>query len=155
MSNWTSLLLALRVGLAGTGIAVALGLWIARVLQLRNVRAVGTKVLVSGLTLPPAIFCVYFLFRFTGRVFHWPWAVAATQLNAVPLLAWWILTCFERLDPRYENAARSLGASEWRIFWRIALPLEWRPILWGATMVLLRIFAEFVAVLVIARRLPS
>src|SRR5215469_16946157 len=129
MSHWTPLLQVLRVGLLGTVIALTLALWIARFLELRGVRALALRVLVAaGLALPPAIFCGYFLFRFTGRTFHWPWAVAAALVNSLPLLAWWILTCLEHLDVRYQNAARSLGASEWRVFWRIALPLAWRPI---------------------------
>jgi len=110
---------------------------------------------VASLAIPPAIFCAFFLFHFTGRPFHWPWAVAAALVNELPLLVWWILTCLERLDARYENAARSLGASEWRIFWRVGMPLAWRPILWGAAVIFARISAEFAAVLAIARRLPS
>jgi molybdate transport system permease protein len=150
-----SLLLVLRVALTGTLIALALGLWIARILQLRNVRALGLKLLVASLAIPPAIFCVYFLFRFTGRAFHWPWAVAAALVNELPLMVWWILTCLERVDGRYEKAAGSLGASEWRIFWRIGAPLAWGPILWGAAIIFARIATEFAAVLAISRRLSS
>jgi molybdate transport system permease protein len=155
MIHSNSLFLVLRVALTGTLIALALGLWIARILQLRSVRALGLKLLVAGLAIPPAIFCVFFLFRFTGRAFHWPWAVAAALVNELPLMVWWILTCLERVDARYENAARSLGASEWRVFWRIGAQLAWGPILWGAAVIFARISTEFAAVLVISRRLPS
>jgi molybdate transport system permease protein len=156
MAHSNSLLLVLRVALTGTFIALALGLWIAQLLQRRNGREVIGKWLIgAGLALPPAIFCAYFLFRFTGRAFHWPWAVAAALVNSLPLLSWWVLTSLERLEPRYQNAARSLGASEWRVFWRIATPLTWRRILAGAAIVFARIFTEFAAVLLISRRLSS
>jgi molybdate transport system permease protein len=70
-------------------------------------------------------------------------------------MVWWILTCLERVDARYEKAARSLGASEWRVFWRIGVQLAWAPILWGAAIIFARISTEFAAVLVISRRLSS
>jgi len=156
MPHTNSLLLVLRVGLSGTLVTLALGLWIARLLQGRNGRDLAGRWLVAaGLALPPAIFCTYFLFRFTGRAFHWPWAVVAALVNSLPLLVWWLFTTLERLDPRYQNAARSLGASEWRVFLRIALPLAWRPILAGAAIVFARISSEFAAVLLISRRLSS
>src|SRR5262245_19205857 len=133
MPHSNSLLLVLRVALAGTLIALALGLWIARLLHGRNRRDAAVRWLIAaGLALPPAILCGYFLFRFTGRAFHWPWAVGAGLVNSLPLFVWWVLTSLDRLDPRYSNAARSLGASEWRVFLRVALPLAWRPVLLGA-----------------------
>lgn len=33
------------------------------------------------------------------------------------------------LDPRYARAAASLGASRWRVFWRVKLPILMRPVL--------------------------
>ena len=154
MRHWSSALLVLRVALSGTAISLILGLWFARLLNLRGALLARAGVS-AALALPPAIFCAYFLFRFTGRPFHWPWAAVSAVVNGLPLLLWWALSCLERLDRRYENAARSLGASEWRVFWRIAFPLAWQPILAGAAIVFVRISVEFAAVLLIARRLHS
>ncbi len=156
MPHWNSLVLVMRVGLSATLIALALGLWIARLLHGPEKRTVAARWLIAaGLALPPAILCGYFIFRFSGRAFHWPWAVAAGLVNGLPLLSWWLLTSIDRVDSRYRNAARSLGASEWRVFLRISRPLAWRPILAGAAIVFARVSAEFAAVLLISRRLSS
>jgi molybdate transport system permease protein len=40
------------------------------------------------------------------------------------------------------NAARSLGASEWRIFWRVMLPIGWRGVGGGALLVMLRMVLD-------------
>ncbi len=32
---------------------------------------------------------------------------------------------FEQVDSHIEDAARTLGASEWRVFWSVTLPLAW------------------------------
>jgi molybdate transport system permease protein len=47
------------------------------------------------------------------------------------------------LNREYGDAARSLGCSEWRIFWRVMLPLSWRPILAAAGVAFARVLAEW------------
>jgi molybdate transport system permease protein len=52
----------------------------------------------------------------------------------------------QELDRGYGNAARSLGCSEWRIFWRVMLPLGWRPILAAAAIAFVRVWVEWTIV---------
>ncbi len=47
------------------------------------------------------------------------------------------------VDHSFENAARSLGASEWRVFWRITAPLAWRGLLAAILAGLARALADF------------
>ena len=57
---------------------------------------------------------------------------------------------FEAVDPRLERVARTLGASPWRAFWRVAFPLAWRSILSGMILMWARGLSEFGAVVILA-----
>jgi molybdopterin-binding protein len=57
---------------------------------------------------------------------------------------------FEAVDPRLEHVARTLGASSWQAFWRIAFPLAWRSILSGMILMWARGLSEFGAVVILA-----
>jgi len=49
----------------------------------------------------------------------------------------------QELNRDYGDAARSLGSTEWRIFWRVMLPLGWRPILAAAALGFVRVLVEW------------
>ncbi len=57
---------------------------------------------------------------------------------------------FEAVDPRLERVARTLGASPWTAFWRVAFPLAWRHILSGMLLMWARGLSEFGAVVILA-----
>jgi molybdate/tungstate transport system permease protein len=57
---------------------------------------------------------------------------------------------FLSIDPRLERVARTLGASPWKVFFGLSIPLAWRPILSGAIMMWARGISEFGAVIVLA-----
>lgn len=57
---------------------------------------------------------------------------------------------FERVDPRLENSARNLGASEARVFFTISLPLALRGILTGAILSWARAVSEFGSIMILA-----
>jgi spermidine/putrescine transport system permease protein len=48
------------------------------------------------------------------------------------------------MDPQLEDAARNLGADEWRVFRRVTLPLMWPGVLGGALLVFTLSFDDFV-----------
>lgn len=62
---------------------------------------------------------------------------------------------FEQLDPAYEQAARTLGASPFRIFTRITLPLTAGGLVSGAVMTFGRALGEFGATIMFAGNLPG
>jgi molybdate/tungstate transport system permease protein len=57
---------------------------------------------------------------------------------------------FQSINPRLERVARTLGASQWKAFYRITLPLAVRHLLSGAVMAWARGISEFGAVIMIA-----
>jgi molybdate transport system permease protein len=91
------------------------------------------------LLMPPAVLA-YYLLAALGRwhlVFHWRAAVAVSAVYILPLLLRW------PGDGGFENAARSLGAGEWRVLWRITLPLAWRGLLGAVLAGFARAAADF------------
>lgn len=72
---------------------------------------------------------------------------AAAVLSAAPLLVRAFRTALVGLDARYANTARSLGASDWRIFWRVELPQVWRPVASAVGIAFVRLLAEFAVIL--------
>jgi molybdate transport system permease protein len=61
----------------------------------------------------------------------------------------------EQVDPNFLQAARTLGASEWRVFREIALPLAWPGILAGTILSFARALGEFGATLMVAGNIPG
>ncbi|MGB7722759.1 MAG: ABC transporter permease subunit [Bryobacteraceae bacterium] len=150
-------LLALRVAGFSTGISVVVGLWLAWTLA--NREFAGKRVLgalsTAALALPSPVLC-YYLLCVWGRV--WPLTeinlVAAGVLSAMPLVIRASLAAFASLDPNLAKAARSLGASGWRVFLRIELPLVLRPILVATALAFARVLAELATAFWIASRRP-
>lgn len=58
-------------------------------------------------------------------------ALANVQL---PLMALPLITALQKLDPNLEDASAALGASAWRTFWRITLPLSLPGIVAGCLL---------------------
>jgi molybdate transport system permease protein len=97
------------------------------------------------LALPPAVL-VYYLLTALGRwpiAFNWNMAVVLSTIYALPLLMRMSRAGFAAVDHSFENAARSLGASEWRVFWRITAPLAWRGLLAAILAGAARAVADF------------
>ena len=57
---------------------------------------------------------------------------------------------FEKVEPRLEKVARSLGAGPAGSFFRVTVPLSWRHMLAGAIMCIARAVSEFGAVVIVA-----
>lgn len=60
---------------------------------------------------------------------QWALVMAAHLLFVVPYLYLSLSEAYRRLDPRWLQVAHSLGASPWRAFWQIRLPLLLAPLL--------------------------
>src|ERR1700679_3324805 len=170
--DWFPLWLSLRVALFSTVVALTLGLWIAYILANREFR--GKEVLDALVTLPlvlPPTVLGYYLLVLIGRasplgkiremifgsplVFTWKAAVVAALLHSLPLLVKSSRAAFESVDRSYERAARTLGASEWRLFWRVTLPLTRRPVFAATALAFARSLGEFGATLMVAGNIPG
>ncbi len=83
-------------------------------------------------------------------VFTWKAVVIAMAVMSFPLVVLSARMGFESVDPRLEDAARSLGAGPWKVFWQITLPLARRGILAGSVLGYARALGEFGATIVFA-----
>jgi len=170
--NWFPLWLSLRVAALATLVSLALGLWIAYVLANRTFR--GKELLDAVVTLPlvlPPTVLGYYLLVTLGRtsplghfyeylfgaplVFTWQAAVVASTFHAIPLLVKSARAAFETVDRSYEKAARNLGASDWRVFWRVTLPLSRRAVIAASVLAFARALGDFGATLMIAGDIPG
>ncbi len=88
-------------------------------------------------------------------VFSWPATVIAAAVVSFPLMYLSVRAALEQVDPNLLQAARTLGASEWRVFQRIALPLAWPGILAGTILAFARALGEFGATLMLAGSIPG
>jgi molybdate/tungstate transport system permease protein len=80
--------------------------------------------------------------------------VIAMMFVSVPFLIDSARDGFKAVDVRLEKVARSLGASPWRVFFRVTLPLSWRSIFSGSVMMWARAVSEFGAILILAYHVP-
>lgn len=126
--NWTGVWLATGGSLLlGVGIAY----WVARHLSGAG-RAI-LPILIFLLVIPTVV-----LVGLRWRAGLIPAGAAA----GTPLVALTTLVRFRIDDRKYGNTARSLGASEWRIFWRVLTPQAWRWMAFATLVAWLRIVAE-------------
>lgn len=88
-------------------------------------------------------------------VFTWYAAVITATVVAFPLMYKTALGAFEQIDANLQSAARTLGVSEAKIFWRITFPLALPGILAGTTLAFARALGEFGATLMLAGNIPG
>lgn len=169
--EWSPLWISLATSVTATICTFVLGLAAA---VWRERRSGPATALVDGifllpLVLPPTVvgFILLLLFGRNGPlggllrrlgmmiVFAWPATVVAATVVAFPLMYLTARAALEQVDPNFLQAARTLGASEWRVFREIALPLAWPGILAGTILSFARALGEFGATLMVAGNIPG
>ncbi|MEP6940630.1 MAG: molybdate ABC transporter permease subunit [Rudaea sp.] len=166
------LLLSLQVAASATLLALVAGIACARALGRRQgwLRDIAESLLTLPLVLPPTVLG-YYLLVLLGKqgaigtwlherlgielIFTWQAAVIAAAVAAFPLILRAASAAFADVDVQLEQAARSLGESETRVFLRVSLPLAWRGVLAGALLAFARAMGEFGATLMVAGSLPG
>ncbi|QRG69751.1 molybdate ABC transporter permease subunit [Brevibacillus choshinensis] len=171
-TNFTPLILSLKVAALSTSLVFVIGLLFARLMTQRNF--FGKNLLESffllPLVLPPTVvgFGLLLLFGKNGWigkllnewfgiqiVFTLTGAVIASVVVSFPLMYQSAVAAFTSVDRRLEDAARTLGASEWRVFWTVAFPLAWPGLLAGFVLSFARGLGEFGATLMLAGYIPG
>ena len=136
--------------------------------------ALGLKGWIDGLltlplVLPPTVVGFFLLLIFGRRsllghalervgitiVFSWPATVIAATVVAFPLMYRTALGAFEQVNPTLLQAARTLGASEWRVFRRVLFPLAAPGVVAGTVLAFARAMGEFGATLMLAGNIPG
>ena len=162
-----SLFVASLGALLGLPIAIVLGHRLAHSRGPARV-ALATLTLLP-LALPPVV-TGYLLLLLLGRrgvfggaldaigahiVFSTAGAVIAGTVVGLPLYVLASRRAFEDVDPRLAEVARTLGASRWRTFRAIELPLARRGLWVGAILAFARSLGEFGATIVLAGDVPG
>ena len=88
-------------------------------------------------------------------VFTWKAVVLAMAVMGLPLVARSVRAGIEQVDRRYEAVASTLGASPWRVFASITLPLALPGVLAGAVLGFARALGEFGATIMVAGSIPG
>lgn len=161
-----SIVLTLYAALIATAIGFVLGVPLAYLLA--KTRFPGKRLIEGLIDLPIVIphsaagIALLFVFGrhfFLGQAFEsvgiqfldsLAGIVIAMLFVSVPFLIDSAKEGFQKVDPRLENVARTLGASPWQTFVRISFPLAWRSIMAGNIMMWARGMSEFGAVIIIA-----
>jgi len=163
--------LSLRVSLAATALTLLAGVPLAWFLARKAPRLKDLlgAVVVAPLVLPPTVLGYYLLVLIGARspigrffesvgvelAFTWRAAVLAAAVGSMPLLVKALQAGFEGIDPRLEQAARTLGHSEWSVFWRVSLPLAWRSLVAGTVLAFCRALGDFGITLMVAGSIPG
>jgi len=165
------LFISLATTCAATVATFFLGLLAARqMFGLRGgLRAWIDGILTLPLVLPPTVVGFFLLVVFGRRsfighalqqigitiVFSWPATVIAATVVAFPLMYRTTLGAFEQVNPTLLDAARTLGASESRVFRRVLLPLAAPGVVAGTVLAFARSMGEFGATLMLAGNIPG
>lgn len=91
----------------------------------------------------------------TTIVFTWYGAAIAATVVSFPLMYKTALGAFSQIDANLLRVARTLGAKELTIFWRISLPLAFPGIIAATTLAFARALGEFGATLMLAGNIPG
>ncbi|HBI93978.1 MAG TPA: molybdate ABC transporter permease subunit [Terrisporobacter glycolicus] len=88
-------------------------------------------------------------------IFTWSATVIAATVVAFPMMYRSARSAFEQIDINLISAAKTLGLSNWKIFYKIAIPLAWPGIIGGLVLSFARALGEFGATLMIAGNIPG
>lgn len=163
--------ISLKTSLLATFITFFLG--IAAAYWMLGYRGKGKSLIegifIAPLILPPTV-VGFLLLLFFGKngpvgklmqafdftiVFTWYGAAIAATVVSFPLMYKTALGAFEQIDGNLLRVARTLGATEATIFWRISLPLAISGIVAATMLAFARALGEFGATLMLAGNIPG
>lgn len=170
--DMTPFFLSIRIALLSTIIVFIAGTILARFISRKDFKG---KTLLESLfmlpmVLPPTVigFGLLYLFGKNGPVgillenffdwrivFTWHAAVLAATVVSFPLMYQSAAAAFLKYDRNIENAAYTLGASWWKVFWTISFPMAWPGLLAGVVLAFARGLGEFGATLMVAGYIPG
>lgn len=170
-AEWAAIALSLKVSFWATLASLPAALWVAYLLARCNF--FGKQILNAAvhlpLILPPVVTGYVLLLAFgaqapvgqalaalgLGFAFHWTGAALAAAVMAFPLMVRAMRLSLEAVDPKLEDAARSLGAPPWAVFATLTLPLSLPGVLAGAILGFAKAMGEFGATITFVSNIPN
>ena len=168
--DFSPLYISLKTAGLATVITFILGIYAARfICKLKKYQGFIDGIITLPLVLPPTV-VGFFLLLFLGKnsfigqflaifdiniIFSWPATVITAVVVSFPLMYRTTRGAFEQIDKDLIFAARTLGMSEKKIFWKIILPLAKSGILAGAILSFARALGEFGATIMLAGNIPG
>ena len=160
MEEISVIILTLKAALISTFITLPIAIWLGWVLAKKNFLG---KLIIEGLIniplVAPPIVTGYLLLIILGKngiigrfihelfginlAFNFTAVVIASIIVSLPLAVRNIKSSFELIDPNYEKASNSLGASGISTFFRIYIPMALPGIISGAVLAFARSLGEF------------
>ncbi|MFA9489162.1 MULTISPECIES: molybdate ABC transporter permease subunit [unclassified Mannheimia] len=167
-----AIVLSLKVASIAVVLALPLAVWVAWLLSRKQFWG---KNLLNGivhlpLVLPPVVIGYLLLISMAKRgvigqylwewfnfsfSFSWKGAVLASMVMAFPLMVRSIRLAFDSVDPKLEQAARTLGASPLKVFFTLNLPLAFSGIIAGSVLGFARSLGEFGATITFVSNIPN
>ncbi|MDO4534331.1 MAG: molybdate ABC transporter permease subunit [Clostridium perfringens] len=171
LNDLSPLWISLKTTTVSTIIAFILGIYAARLVMICNKRLKGIidTIFTLPMVLPPTV-VGFFLLIILGKrgvignflynigvqiVFSWSATVVAATVVCFPIIYRTIRGALEQIDHNVLNVARTLGMSESRVFWKIALPMAWPGVVGGIVLGFARALGEFGATLMLAGAIPG
>ncbi len=159
-------LLSVSTALTATTVAFMVSILIARwrLTSGRTLGLVADGIIILPIALPPSVVGVSLLLLFgpgspvssiAQILFTWPATVIAAFAVSFPLMYLSCRGAFQQIDRDLIDLARTYGFSEWRILWRVMVPLAWPGIVSGLILTFVRALGEFGATLMVAGNIPG
>ena len=166
--DWSPVFISMKTASLSILITFFLGLIVAwGIVKIKND---STKIILDGiftlpLVLPPTVVGFFLLYIFGVRgpigsffidffaikiVFSWPATVIAAVVMSFPLMYRSARGAFEQVDSNLLDAGRTLGMSEWKIFWEVLFANELHGIISGGILAYARGLGEFGATAMLA-----
>ena len=171
-AEWTAILLSIKVAVIATLISTPLGIGLAWLLARRDFwgKALVDAMIYLPLVLPPVV-TGYLLLLTLGKrgliggflaehfgivfAFRWTGAALACCVMSFPLLVRPIRLSIEAVDRKLEQAAGTLGASPWKVFATVTLPLAMPGVLAGMVLGFAKAIGEFGATITLVSNIPG
>lgn len=170
--SFSPLLLSFKTALIATVIVFITGVALARLIGRNSFfgKSAVEAVILLPLVLPPTVvgFSLLYIFGKNGLigrllldwfdfqvVFTWYGVLIAAVVVSFPLMYQSAAAAFQQYDVNVENAAYTMGASKWKVFWTISFPIAWPGLLAGTVLAFARALGEFGATLMIAGYIPK
>jgi len=170
--EWTAVRLSLLVATTATLASLPFGLAIAWLLARKDFWGKGLldTLVHLPLILPPVVTGYLLLITFGRRApvgafladnfgivfsFRWTGAALACGVMAFPLLVRPMRLSIEAIDRRLEQAAETLGAAPWKVFFTVTLPLALPGVLAGMVLGFAKAIGEFGATITFVSNIPG